>query len=286
MGGTPGMIWDEPFWNATTTQDPTLSPDPITSFYVFWKSTTQSGTNGTALCTVGAAQYDFTVQTTNGQQIVTYTVTHTGDLPDTQPPADQGLSMEQWSNTLQLFSIAAATRSLLLGTISVMHGASTETPKFASSATSAAFFDPSVDSGTDFTWGNVARGIEQLSYNVSAAILTMDLGMQESSCAVTRQDIVFAYDRLNLWLPYGIALLAVALCLVLGILVFLRLNPENLSPTFSDTVGITRNSSLNAFAWGDGGLTDSKRKSRIRFRLGELKSGGTGFGMREDLKLE
>lgn len=88
-----------------------------------------------------------------------------------------------------------------------MHGASTETPKFASSATSAAFFDSSVDSGTDFTWGNVARGIEQLSYNVSAAILTMDLGMQESRCAVTKQDIVYEYDRLNLWLPYGVSAL-------------------------------------------------------------------------------
>ena len=71
---TPPGMWDtsyetqfigeETFWNATTNS---TDPDPSDSFYVYWKSTTQSGTNGTALCTVGTAQYNFTV---SGQSII------------------------------------------------------------------------------------------------------------------------------------------------------------------------------------------------------------------------
>lgn len=116
-----------------------------------------------------------------------------------------GVSIQEWTYALQLSSIATAVRSLLLGTVSVMHGASTETPKFDSSVTSAAFFDPSLNSGTDFTWKDVPRGIEQLSHNISAAILAMDLGVQDSSCFVTKQDIIYEYNRLNLWLPYGVS---------------------------------------------------------------------------------
>ena len=53
------VIWNEPFWNATV--NPTVGINPPTSLYVYWKSRTESGTNGTALCTVGGANYDFTV---------------------------------------------------------------------------------------------------------------------------------------------------------------------------------------------------------------------------------
>lgn len=128
-----------------------------------------------------------------------------GELVDTTGAMGDGVSIEEWTYALQLSSIATAVRSLLLGTVSVMHGASTETPKFGSSVTSAAFFDPSLNSGTDFTWKDVPRGIEQLSHNISAAILAMDLGVQDSSCFVTKQDIIYEYNRLNLWLPYGVS---------------------------------------------------------------------------------
>ncbi|KAG9045197.1 hypothetical protein FS837_006845 [Tulasnella sp. UAMH 9824] len=285
MSGTfQGLLGTEAFWNVTTNS--TYSSTPDTSFYVYWKSSTQNGTNGTALCTVGQAQYDFAIQITNGQQSVDYTVTQKGDLPPSGSDA-AGLSPAELHYSQQLASLSVVTRSLLFGSISILHGASTNTPQFDSSIISAAFFDTSLNSGNDFTWGNVARGIEQLSHNVSAAILTMDLGVQDSRCAVSRQDIVYEYNRLNLWLPYGVALLVVALCLILGIMVFLRLNPENLTSSFSDTVGLTRNSSLNIFARQYDDVTESKRRSRmLRFRLGELKNGGTGFGMREDLKSE
>ncbi|KAG9045196.1 hypothetical protein FS837_006844 [Tulasnella sp. UAMH 9824] len=192
---------EEPFWNATELRG--LSVAPATSFYVYWKSSQASGTNGTALCNVGTAKYNFTVQTTNGQQVVAYNVTQTGDLVNTRQTAT-GFSTEEWEMALQLSSIATAAQSLLMGIISIHHGASSSTPEYDSSITSAAFFDPSLNSGSAFTWGDVPRGIEQLSHNISAAILTMDLGVEGSSCFVTKQDIIYQYDRLSLWLPYGV----------------------------------------------------------------------------------
>lgn len=224
MSGTfQGLSGTEVFWNVTTNSTFAASPD--TPFYVYWKSSTQNGTSGTALCTVGKAQYDFTVswlirhlpthlntafilpqiQITNGQQFVNYTVTQTGYLPPSSGTEAADLPIPELLYGHQLASLSTVTRSLLFGSISILHGASTNTPQFDSSIISAAFFDTSLNSGNDFTWGNVARGIEQLSHNVSAAILTMDLGVQDSRCAVSRQDIVYKYDRLNLWLPYGVS---------------------------------------------------------------------------------
>jgi len=216
---TSAGVWEEAFWNATAI----TSGSPPASFYVYWKSTTKSGTNGTALCTIGTAKYDFTVsidfsflqlltihlqiRTVNGQEFVSYNVTHTGALINTAGNDGANLPLGEYLYALQQSSISSATRSLLLGTVSILHGASAETPKFDSPVISAAFFDSSLNSGADFTWGDVPRGIEQLSHNVSAAILTMDLGVKDSTCIVSSQDIIYEYNRLNLWLPYGVSTL-------------------------------------------------------------------------------
>lgn len=215
---TPAMYWEDTFWNATAT----TSGSPPASFYVYWKSSTKSGTKGTALCTIGTAKYDFTVSTDssflqqpltiflqieieNGQQFISYNVTRTGDLINTAGSDAVGLPLQEYQYAMQLSSISSATRSLLLGSISVIHTINADGPRFDSPVISAAFFDSSLNSGTDFTWGDVPRGIEQLSHNVSAAILTMNLGVKDGTCIVSKQDIMYEYNRLNLWLPYGVS---------------------------------------------------------------------------------
>ena len=219
----PGRDWNQVFWNATTT----IAGSPQASFYVYWKSSTQSGTNGTALCTSGTAKYDFTVsvyssflqnlltillqiQTLNGEQSVRYNVMRTGDLFDTVGDTAALATLAQqdsngYQQAMQLSSIVSATQSLLLGSISIIHTMVAHGPRFDSPVISAAFFDNSLNGGTEFTWGDVPRGIEQLSHNVSAAILTMNLGMKDSMCTVSRQDIIYEYNQLNLWLPYGVS---------------------------------------------------------------------------------
>ena len=212
------LVWREPFWNATS--DPTADLGSI-SFYVYWKSRTESGTNGTARCTVGRATYDFTVSRAslslqhvvtivlqvrilNGQQSVSYNVAHTGPLLQTEAAI-----WYQGKHILQLFSLSNTTLDFLLGDVFILHGATYDTSQFRSSVILAAFFDPSSSSGTDLTWGDVSRGIEQLSHNVSAAILTMDLGVQDSTCIVSTQDIIYEYNWKNLWLPYGVSVFCI-----------------------------------------------------------------------------
>ena len=57
--------------------------------------------------------------------------------------------------------------------------------------------------------------------------------------------------------------------------------------SFSDTISITRNPSLNVVSRNDDDSVDDEKNSRLlRFRLGELKDGGRGFGTREEMKLE
>ena len=199
---------------------------------------------------------------------------------------------------MQLSSVVSATQSLLLGSVSILHTMVAHGPRFDSPVISAAFFDNSLNGGTEFTWGDVPRGIEQLSHNVSATILTMNLGVKDSTCTVSRQDNIYEYNQLNLWLPYGVstqrrsvyrvsscwysqaALLIVLLSLLLGITVFFKHNPENLTASFSDTVNITRNPTLNMVAWNENDSTE------LRFRLGKLNSGDKGFGLREEMKTE
>ena len=106
---------------------------------------------------------------------------------------------------MQISSLSATTLDFLLGDVLISHGGATEIPQFSSSVILAAFFNTSSNSGTDLTWGDVSGGIEQLSHNVSAAILTMDLGVQDSTCIVSTQDIMYEYNWKNLWLPYGVS---------------------------------------------------------------------------------
>ncbi|KAG9045194.1 hypothetical protein FS837_006842 [Tulasnella sp. UAMH 9824] len=75
------------FWNASMAGP---AADPPSPFYVGWQTGAMQagfdgsvGTNGTALCTPMKAHYDFTVRTIDGEQSVTYNMTHTGPLEST-----------------------------------------------------------------------------------------------------------------------------------------------------------------------------------------------------------
>ncbi|KAG8992136.1 hypothetical protein FRB90_001078, partial [Tulasnella sp. 427] len=225
------------------------------------------------------------VRFSSGKQSISYNVTHTGDII-TQKTKD--LSDDQWWEALQLMSLAFSARSWLLGSVSTMIGASEYTGSFYQAITAAAFFNPppTVDRGGDIVWGDVLEGIEQLSHNISAGVLTMDLGMLNSQCFVSKQEIVYHYDRLNLWLPYGIALFLCSISTVAGTLVFFYLNPENLTASFPDTVSITRNPTLDTFVRGDEADEKKPESSRLRLRLGELRTGRLGFGTPEDMKFD
>ncbi|KAG8982226.1 hypothetical protein FRB90_006945 [Tulasnella sp. 427] len=136
-------------------------------FYVYWNSTVAIGSSGQALCTVGRAQYDWTVKLSRGKQSISYNVTHIGDII-TQKTKD--VSDYEWWEALQLMYLAFSARSWLLGSVSLTFRASGITGSYDKAVTAAAFCIPSptLDHGTNIVWGDVLEGIEQLSHNISA----------------------------------------------------------------------------------------------------------------------
>jgi len=58
---------------------------------------------------------------------------------------------------------------------------------------------------TQYTWGDVVKGIEELSHNVTASLLTMPLGTMTTNCDFYYQDVVYQYSSVALWVPYGVS---------------------------------------------------------------------------------
>ena len=54
-------------------------------------------------------------------------------------------------------------------------------------------------------WGDVLKGIEELSHNFTASLLTMPFGTMITDCDFYYQDVVYQYSPVTLWVPYGIS---------------------------------------------------------------------------------
>lgn len=107
---------------------------------------------------------------------------------------------------LQLGAMALATRELLLGSLSVMTNPAEIVWSFNSTARAASFLNMGLGDTRQFVWGDVISGIQQTAANVTASMLNLNLGMQNSTCLYTQTELVYSYHRLNLWLPYGVSI--------------------------------------------------------------------------------
>jgi hypothetical protein len=63
-----------------------------------------------------------------------------------------------------------------------------------------------VDESPIFVWGDVLKGIEEMSHNVTAALLTLQLGTMDSTCLFDQLNVqIYQYSSLDLWAPYGVS---------------------------------------------------------------------------------
>ena len=53
-----------------------------------------------------------------------------------------------------------------------------------------------INDASEFIWGDVLKGIEELSHNVTAVLLMLQLGMMKSTCLFDQQVIVYQYSSL------------------------------------------------------------------------------------------
>ncbi|KAG8935892.1 hypothetical protein FRC00_010096 [Tulasnella sp. 408] len=283
----PGV---QTFWNATLTGSE-ADHDPTMPFYVGWATgadvvpfDSSIGTSGSALCTPRQARYEFRVQKFNGLQTVSYTMTPTDPMLITTTYDENG--KQPSTKAMRVGAVALATRDLLLGALSVRTNPMEIVWSFNSTARGASFLNMGLGDTKQFVWGDVIKGIEETAANVTVSLLNLDLGEQNSTCLYTQAELIYVYHRPNLWAPYGIAVFVVTLALIFGVVVFLRYNPENLTTSFTNTVGITRNRDLDAFArlHGGGTETDSALQS-VKFRLGDLGQGRIGYKTSEKFEL-
>ena len=109
---------------------------------------------------------------------------------------------------MQLASISYATQALFLGSAVLEFGASSTFLKDDRRADQPSFLQIPVESdGTDseFVWGDVLKGIEEMSHNVTAGLLTLQLGTMSSVCFFDQQVVVYQYCSFALWAPYGVS---------------------------------------------------------------------------------
>jgi hypothetical protein len=109
---------------------------------------------------------------------------------------------------LQLISIAWATQDLFLGQLDLKTlrvgnswGSSLQAIQFS-------FLEmpiPGHDRSLQFIWGNVLKGIEEMSHNVTAGLLTLQLGNISSECFFDQPIVAYEYSPFALWVPYGVS---------------------------------------------------------------------------------
>ena len=58
--------------------------------------------------------------------------------------------------------------------------------------------------GLVYVWGDVLKGIEEMSHNVTATLLTLPLGTMDAQCFSDYQAEVYRYRSSVLWVPYGV----------------------------------------------------------------------------------
>jgi hypothetical protein len=105
---------------------------------------------------------------------------------------------------MQLASLSYSIQALLIGTAFVT---TFNIPIVTTQATQASFLSMPVVSGSEtpqYVWGDVLAGIEEFSHNVTAALLTLQLGTMNTTCHFDYQVVVYQYNRRALWVPYGV----------------------------------------------------------------------------------
>jgi hypothetical protein len=104
---------------------------------------------------------------------------------------------------MQLSAISYATRALFLGQAILNFSLTDNRP-----ASQPSFLEIPISSDVarpQFVWGDVLKGIEEMSHNVTAALLTLQLGTMSANCSIDHQAVVYQYTAFALWVPYGVS---------------------------------------------------------------------------------
>ena len=135
------------------------------------------------------------------------------------PDVTNGSFLESYSSDMsnfwmQLTAISLATEQLFLGTA----GFDSEVASldFDGWVGQPSFLEIQAGKNggavSEFIWGDVLNGIEEMSHNVTAALLTLNLGNMSAECDFDQEVVVYQYSSFALWVPYGVSHFSLLLC--------------------------------------------------------------------------
>ena len=132
----------------------------------------------------------------------------------------------------------------------------------------------------DMYTGSLARGIEELSRNITLSLLSSDtFGLPiRSQVLITRQNTRYLFNERNFWLAYGIAILVTAGAILAGIVGYFK-NGVSLGTDFSTFMAITQSDEMQELVRGiDVDLRELQSVvGRREVRLQKLQNGDQRF---------
>ena len=135
------------------------------------------------------------------------------------PDVTNGSFLESYSSDMsnfwmQLAAISLATEQLFLGSAGLDSHMTLEVDRWVGQPS---FLEIQAGKNhgavSEFIWGDVLKGIEEMSRNVTAALLTLNLGTMSAECVFDQEVVVYQYSSFALWVPYGVSLFSFTLML-------------------------------------------------------------------------
>ncbi|RPA94298.1 hypothetical protein L873DRAFT_1837705 [Choiromyces venosus 120613-1] len=140
---------------------------------------------------------------------------------------------------------------------------------------------------SDVFTGPLARGIEELSRNITLSLLSSDtFGLPiRSDVLITRQNNRYIFNETNFWLAYGIAIFVTAGAVLIGIVAYYT-NGVSLETNFSTVMATTQTDEMRELASGVD--VDSRVLQGViggrEVRLRKLRNGDRRFVLVEEVK--
>ncbi|KAG0635840.1 hypothetical protein HOY80DRAFT_1017746 [Tuber brumale] len=135
--------------------------------------------------------------------------------------------------------------------------------------------------------GSLARGIEELSRNITLSLLSSDtFGLPvKSDVLITRQDNRYLFNERNFWLAYGIAIFVTAGAVLVGIAAYYT-NGVSLETNFSTVMATTQSDEIQELVRGID--VDSRELQKVvggrEVRLRKLQNGDRRFVLEGEVK--
>jgi len=130
----------------------------------------------------------------------------TSPIPDVENiTVINNISSDMLNFWMQLAAVSYATETLFFGSAFVyLNNDLVDNRRVAGQPSFLEIQDGSNGAISEFVWGDVLKGIEEMSHNVTAALLTLQLGTMSANCSFDQQ-VVYQYSSFTLWVPYGVS---------------------------------------------------------------------------------